>query len=117
MGYEKGGTTMMARRSNRTYRSAAQAHAKVTAARQELLAASAAAAEEEPMHRYSHTIPLAASVTETAVPAGPSREELSTPAAMTQVLEQLSCQSQLLVDLLGAVNSLTAALLAQSGRG
>ena len=49
--------------------------------------------------------------------AGPSREELSTPAAMTQVLEQLSCQSQLLVDLLGAVNSLTAALLAQSGRG
>ena len=107
---------MMARRYSRTYRSAAQAHAKVTAARQELLAASAAAAEE-PMHRYSHTIPPATSVTETAVPAGPSREELSTPAAMTQVLEQLSCQSQLLVDLLGAVNSLTAALLAQSGRG
>ena len=104
----------MARRMNRTYRPAAvaAAHSRVMAAKQELLCA-----EEEPMHRYSHTIPPATSVTETAVPAGPSREELSTPAAMTQVLEQLSCQSQLLVDLLGAVNSLTAALLAQSGRG
>ena len=30
---------------------------------------------------------------------------------MTQALEQLACQNQLLVDLLGAVNSLTAALL------
>jgi hypothetical protein len=30
---------------------------------------------------------------------------------MNRVLEQLSCQNQLLVDLLGAVNSLTAAIL------
>ena len=49
---------MMVKRSSRTYRSAAQAHAKVQAAQQELLAATAAAAaREEPMHRYSHPIP------------------------------------------------------------
>ena len=68
------------------------------AARQALLAA------EEPIHRYSHPIPQAASCAAAPVfePAG----EVS-----TQVLEQLACQSQLLVDLLGAVNSLTAALL------
>ena len=56
---------MMARRYSRTYRSAAQAHAKVTAARQELLSA-AAAPMEEPMHRYPHPIPLASSIGETA---------------------------------------------------
>ena len=105
---------MMARRYSRTYRSAAQAHAKVTAARQELLAAPAAAAEE-PMHRYSHPIPhsspIPAAVTPPAAPLPPD-----SPAAMTQILEQLSCQSQLLVDLLGAVNSLTAAVLCQNGK-
>lgn len=107
---------MMARRYSRTYRSAAQAHAKVTAARQELLSASAAASTaEEPMHRYSHSIPLAAQTTEAAVPTCSRGEDPS--AAMTQVLEQLSCQSQLLVDLLGAVNSLTAAVLCQNGKG
>ena len=112
MGYEKGGTTiMMARRYSRTYRSAAQAHAKVTAARQELLSA-AAAPMEEPMHRYPHPIPLASSIGETA----PSARGEDVPAAMTQALEQLSCQSQLLVDLLGAVNSLTAAVLCQNGK-
>ncbi len=110
---------MMARRYSRTYRSAAQAHAKVTAARQELLSASAAApaptpVPEEPMHRYSHSIPLAAQAVETVTPTRSGGEDSS--AAMTQVLEQLSCQSQLLVDLLGAVNSLTAALLAQNGK-
>jgi len=107
---------MMARHYSRTYRSAAQAHAKVTAARQELLSADsvAPAAVEEPMHRYSHPIPLAASAMETAAPACSRPEDA--PAAMTQVLEQLQCQSQLLVDLLGAVNSLTAAVLCQNGK-
>lgn len=112
---------MMARRYSRTYRSAAQAHAKVTAARQELLSASSAApaptpvpAPEEPMHRYSHSIPLAAQAVETVTPVRSGGEDTS--AAMTQVLEQLSCQSQLLVDLLGAVNSLTAAVLCQNGK-
>lgn len=110
---------MMARRYSRTYRSAAQAHAKVVAARQELLSA-AAPTGEEPMHRYSHPIPqsapAAASVTE-SVSTRAVREEKPSSAAMTQVLEQLSCQSQLLVDLLGAVNSLTAAVLCQNGKG
>lgn len=107
---------MMARRSSRTYRSAAQAHAKVVAARQELLSAAQAPVREEPMHHYPHPIPM-------ATPAGEAPAALScscqedVPAAMTQILEQLSCQSQLLVDLLGAVNSLTAALLAQNGKG
>lgn len=104
---------MMARRYSRTYRSAAQAHAKVTAARQELLSAAPAAAEE-PMHRYPHPIPQAAPAREAAAPARSCGED--SPAAMTQVLEQLSCQSQLLVDLLGAVNSLTAAVLCQNGK-
>lgn len=106
---------MMAKQYSRTYRSAAQAHAKVTAARQELLSASAAASTvEEPMHRYSHSIPPVAQSVEPTAPACSQGEDTS--AAMTQVLEQLACQSQLLVDLLGAVNSLTAALLCQNGK-
>ena len=114
MGYEKGGpTTMMVKRSDRTYRSAAQAPAKVTAARQELLAASAQASREEPMHRYSHPIPSSAPV---GIPTPAVSLSSDSPAAMTQILEQLSCQSQLLVDLLGAVNSLTAAVLCQNGK-
>ena len=115
MGYEKGGlTTMMVKRSSRTYRSAAQAHAKVQAAQQELLASVAAAAVEEPMHRYSHSIPQPAPTPAAVIPSrAPSGD---TPAAMTQILEQLSCQSQLLVDLLGAVISLTAAVLCQNGK-
>ncbi len=86
----------MARRTSRTYQTAAQAQAKVQAAQRELLA-------EEPMHRYSHPIPQPSPVC--SVSGGDQA------LAWTQVLEQLSCQNQLLVDLLGAVNSLTAALL------
>ena len=71
-------------------------------------AAQALTAEEEPMRRYPHPIPMA-SVSAT-VPT-----EDCTPC-MNRVLEQLSCQNQLLVDLLGAVNSLTAALLARGDR-
>lgn len=104
---------MMEKRFSRTYRSAAQAHAKVTAARQELLAAASAAPREEPMHRYSHPIPPSAPA---PVPAPATPLPADTPAAMTQILEQLSCQSQLLVDLLGAVNSLTAAVLCQKDK-
>ena len=112
MGYEKGGlTTMMVKRSSRTYRSAAQAHAKVQAAQQELLASVAAAAVEEPMHRYSHPIPQPRSAA-----VSPAAASEPTSQVMTQILEQLSCQSQLLVDLLGAVNSLTAAVLCQNGK-
>ena len=107
---------MMVKRSSRTYRSVAQAHAKVQAAQQELLASAAAAAatREEPMHRYSHSIPQPSPAPATVIP--PRAPSGDTPAAMTQILEQLSCQSQLLVDLLGAVNSLTAAVLCQNGK-
>ena len=100
----------MARRMNRTYRPAAvaAAHSRVMAAKQELLCA-----EEEPMHRYSHPIPQAAVP---AQPAGADCPAAGDPAAVPQILEQLACQSQLLVDLLGAVNSLTAAVLCQNGR-
>lgn len=88
----------MARTSRGTYRQAAQtAQSRVLAAQRELLA------EEVPMRRYPHPIPTAPAVTVTAEDS----------PAQTQILEQLACQSQLLVDLLGAVNSLTAALLAR----
>lgn len=96
----------MAKRINsRTYRTAAAAHSKVIAARRELLT------EEEPMHRYPHPIPEPAAPAASVAVADPGSSQ-----AMTQVLEQLSCQSQLLVDLLGAVNSLTAALLCQNSK-
>lgn len=64
-------------------------------------------AEEEPMRCYPHPIPMCCD-------ASPAPTEECSPC-MNRVLEQLSCQNQLLMDLLGAVNSLTAALL--SGRG
>lgn len=62
-------------------------------------------AEAEPMRRYPHPIPMSCDST-------PVTSDDCSPC-MNRVLEQLSCQSQLLVDLLGAVNSLTAALLAR----
>ncbi len=92
----------MVRRDSRTYQTAQLARSKVLAARRELLA------EEEPMRRYPHPIP------QPCCPSGTSTEPPSTEC--TQILEQLSCQSQLLVDLLGAVNSLTAALLCRTGK-
>ncbi|WP_251447979.1 hypothetical protein [Vermiculatibacterium agrestimuris] len=88
----------MARLKSRTYQTAQEAHVKVMAARQALLA------EEEPMHRYSHPISQPA-------PCATAPVLEASGEVWTQVLEQLSCQSQLLVDLLGAVNALTAALL------
>jgi hypothetical protein len=62
-------------------------------------------AEEEPIHHYPHPIPTS------SLPAANLEGESS--LSTTQALEQLAYQSQLLVDLLGAVNSLTAAILAQ----
>jgi len=59
---------------------------------------------EEPIHRYVFPIPSACPAPACPPPGGNS-------AVQTQILEQLQCQNQLLVDLLGAVNSLTAALL------
>lgn len=89
----------MVRRDNpNTYKAAQMAHSKVLAAQREM------EAEETPMRRYVYPVPQPAPGPR---PAGGA----DLPAAMTQVLEQLACQNQLLVDLLGAVNSLTAALL------
>lgn len=58
------------------------------------------AAEEEPMRRYPHPIP-------TDRVAGSAAENT---AAMEELLQRLACQNQLLVDLVEAVNALTAAL-------
>lgn len=74
-----------------------------------LAAADELTAEEEPMRRYPHPIPMSCD-SSTPVPT----EDCS--PSMNRVLEQLSCQSQLLVDLLGAVNSLTAALLTRGDK-
>lgn len=65
--------------------------------------AEALIAREEPMRRYPHPIPMCRD-------SSPAPTEECSPC-MNRVLEQLSCQNQLLVDLLGAVNSLTAAIL------
>ncbi|MDD5938386.1 MAG: hypothetical protein PUC36_05190 [Clostridiales bacterium] len=86
--------------SRTTYRSAQQAHAKVLSAQRSLEAET-----EEPMRRYVFPI-------EPPAPAARGTGEAEdSGAAMGKILEQLQCQNQLLVDLLGAVNSLTAALL------
>ena len=65
-----------------------------------------AAAEDEPMRIYSNPIPTAATA-----------ETEADNAALGKILEQLSCQSQLLVDLLAAVNAMTAATLSLNHRG
>ena len=62
--------------------------------------------EEIPMRRYSNPIPACPRPQEPAAPSCGRHEELD------QILAALACQNQLLVDLLGAVNCLTAALLA-----
>ena len=96
----------MPKRDNRnTYQAALRAQAKVAAARQELNMVRQGPAEE-PMHRYPHPNPLPC-----ACPC-PDRELDRQCRCLTQVLEELQTQSQLLVGLTEAVNGLTAALLA-----
>ena len=98
---------MNPRQRNRTYQTtAAAARAKVLAARQALADELETTPEEEPMHRYPHPIPLPC-----ACPC-PDREQDRQCRYLTQVLEELQSQSQLLADLTQAVNGLTAALLA-----
>jgi len=63
--------------------------------------------EEEPMRYWPHPI--------TATPAACGCETKPT-GDLAQVAELLTAQNQLLVDLLGAVNSLTAALLCREKR-
>jgi len=64
-----------------------------------------AADQEEPMRRY--VFPVARPMPERC----PSGEVSPT---LTQILEQLQSQNQLLMDLLGAVNALTAAVLCRA---
>lgn len=63
--------------------------------------------EDVPMCRYANPIPLC---------DGNCKREQSrscdTQCQLDQVLLALNCQNQLLVDILGAVNGLTAAILA-----
>ena len=66
---------------------------------------SARAPREEPMKRYPHPIPCPADC-----PAWTGAE------ALDRVLEELACQNQLLLELLSAVNGLTAAVLSIQGR-
>ena len=66
---------------------------------------SEASEQEEPMKRYSHPIPL---------PDNSGGQEpgwRSVQTALDRLLEDMVNQNQILVDLLGAVNSLTAAVL------
>ena len=87
------------RNSRTTFRSA-------TAQTQTLTAQQTLLAEEEPMRIYTNPIPIAATAeTETG------------NADLVKILDQLSCQNQLLVDLLGAVNAMTAATLSLNHRG
>ena len=88
-------------RNSRTTSCAGSAQTQTLAAQQTL------SAEEEPMRIYSNPI----MTTPTATAGEASNTDLA------RILEQLSCQSQLMVDLLAAVNSLTAATLSLNSRG
>jgi len=92
----------MARRDCRdTYRTLAHSQAKVLEARRELEAQQEEQGRrEEVIHRYVYPIPR----------PDPARTEGGS-AEMTRMLELLQVQNQLLSDLLGAVSSLTAAVL------
>lgn len=63
--------------------------------------------EDMPMRRYRNPIPTCESKPKPEHSPCVCREELE------EILDALACQNQLLMDLLGAVNSLTAARLAQ----
>ena len=62
-------------------------------------------AEEEPMNRYIHPIPIPC----------PQAGCGADPAVLERILETLCGQNQLLLDLLAAVNALTAATLNARG--
>ena len=99
---------MPANRNRNTYRAQSAAQAQVTPCTCAPLTEVDLTAEEEPMRRYPHPIPMCCDT-------APEPPEDCSPC-MIRMLEQLSCQNQLLVDLLGAVNSLTATLLARGDK-
>lgn len=65
--------------------------------------------EDMPMCRYSNPIPTC----EHKSGCGSCGGRSSCQEELKQILAALACQNQLLIDLLGAVNGLTAALLAE----
>lgn len=107
---------MPAKRMTGTYRTLQSAQQRVLAAREELRTQAATSAESEPMRRWPHTIPMA----ETACSACSgccSCADEETAAILTQALEKLQYQNQVLTDLLAAVNSLTASVLCLKNPG
>lgn len=103
---------MPTRRTNSTYRTSQSAQQRVLAAREELRAETEAqAAETEPMRRWPHPIPTSTTCFSCSRSSCCPCASEETSAALTQALEKLQYQSQVLTDLLAAVNSLTAAVL------
>ncbi len=88
---------MMNNHTGRTYRSAQTARVKPAVTPEPI---------EVPMRRYPHPIGAAA----------PSGSRAVSPSSLTPLLEEAQRQKQRLVDLLGAVNALTAAVLCQRGK-
>ena len=72
--------------------------------------------EEEPMNRYRNPL-QERPAGPVFLPPYPCGSDAQTQACLERILETLVCQTQLLVDLLGAVNSLTAATLSVRDRG
>lgn len=95
-----------------TYRTLQSAQQRVLAAREELRAQTETSAESEPMRRWPHTIPMAETAC-SACSACCSCADEETVTILTQALEKLQYQNQVLTDLLSGVNSLTAAVLCQ----
>ncbi|MFR2331731.1 MAG: hypothetical protein ACLS63_01820 [Flavonifractor plautii] len=95
------------RQPGRDARAQAESQAQAIIAQGRRMAASGwrAPLEEEPMKRYAHPIPYCIDC-----PTPPPADGLD------RILEALACQNQLLVELLGAVNALTAATLSIQSR-
>ena len=104
----------MARCRNRTWqeRSATEARlreaaVRMRAAAEETTGCPASMEEDVPMCRYAHPIPIPA--------CGLGCQTREQTILLEQLLEQTCRQNQTLLDLLGAVNALTAAMLSLRG--
>ncbi len=106
---------MPARRMNSTYRTPQAACRRVLAAREELRTETEErSAEAEPMRRWPHPIPTSGACSACSSCAC-CADEGELALSLTQVLEKLQYQNQVLTDLLAAVNSLTATVLCLKG--
>ena len=120
MGRKRRELTMVKRNDQRALeRARAQAAAQAIIAQGRRLQpeqAAAPALEEEPMNRYRNPL-QERPAGPVFLPPYPCGSDAQTQACLERILETLVCQNQLLVDLLGAVNSLTAATLSVRDRG